>query len=117
MIFRITSMVGSTGAWRKLCRKTSELRSCRLFRKGNSMDWQILAAFLTATLLLLVTPGPVVAIVAHNTFRGGAMAGIVTALGIEIGEALVLAAVFSGLILSQEFLPLLFRWISFAGIA
>ena len=80
------------------------------------MDWQILTPFLIATFLLLLTPGPVVTIVAHNTFRGGAAAGIVTALGVEIGEVFVLAAVFSGLILSQEFLPLLFRWISFAGI-
>ena len=80
------------------------------------MDWQLLAPFLTATLLLLVTPGPVVAIVVHNTLRKGMTAGLWTALGVELGEVLVLGAVFTGLILSQEFMPLLFRWISLAGI-
>ncbi|MGE3872862.1 MAG: LysE family translocator [Parvibaculaceae bacterium] len=81
------------------------------------MDWQLIAPFLTAILLLLVTPGPVVAVVVHNTLRNGAAAGVVTALGVEIGEVLVLSTVFAGLILSHELLPLLFRWISLAGIA
>lgn len=80
------------------------------------MDWQFLAPFLTATLLLLITPGPVVAIVVHNTLRNGSRAGIMTALGVELGEVLVLGVVFTGLILSQEFAPLLFRWVSLIGI-
>lgn len=80
------------------------------------MDWQLLAPFLTATLLLLITPGPVVAIVVHNTLRNGSRAGILTALGVELGEVIVLGVVFTGLILSREFMPLLFRWVSLAGI-
>src|SRR5262249_41659547 len=81
------------------------------------MDWQMLAPFLTATLLLMVTPDSIVAIVTHNTLRRGAKAGLMTALGVECGELIVLSAVFSGLVLSQEFLPALFRWFSLAGIA
>lgn len=80
------------------------------------MDWVLLLPFLTALFLLLLTPDAVVAIVVGNTMRGGAGAGLLTAFGVEFGEMLVLAAVFTGLALSQEFLPLLFRWLSFAGM-
>jgi threonine/homoserine/homoserine lactone efflux protein len=81
------------------------------------MDWQLLAPFLTATLLLLITPGPVVAVVVHNTLRNGAVAGIRTTIGVQIGEILVLGTVFAGLVLSHALLPLLFRLIALAGIA
>jgi threonine/homoserine/homoserine lactone efflux protein len=33
------------------------------------MDWLVLGPFLMATLLVVVAPGPVMAIVAHNTLR------------------------------------------------
>jgi threonine/homoserine/homoserine lactone efflux protein len=80
------------------------------------MDWALLAPFIAATILLLLTPGPVMAIVVHNTLRRGAAAGLFTALGVEFGEVIVISAVFLGLAVSQEFLPLLFRWLSIAGV-
>lgn len=79
------------------------------------MDWHIAASFLMATLLLLMTPGPVMAMVAHNTLRDGAAGGLKTAIGIELGEICLLGVTFAGLILSGEFLPELFRWLSLAG--
>jgi threonine/homoserine/homoserine lactone efflux protein len=68
-----------------------------------------------AATLLLVTPGPVIAIVAHNTLRHGTAAGLLTVVGVELGDACLLGATFAGLVLSGELLPVLFRWLSLAG--
>jgi homoserine/homoserine lactone efflux protein len=80
-----------------------------------AVDWYIAASFLMATLFLLITPGPVMAIVAHNTLRDGAMGGLKTAIGIELGEVCLLGVTFVGLIISGELVPALLRWISLAG--
>ena len=79
------------------------------------MDWYIAASFLMATLVLLMTPGPVMAIVAHNTLRDGAIRGLMTAIGVELGELCLLGVTFAGLMISGELLPELFRWISLGG--
>ncbi|TIS99054.1 MAG: LysE family translocator [Mesorhizobium sp.] len=79
------------------------------------MDWNSLVQFLAAELLILITPGPIMAIVAHSTLRRGAMAGLSTAIGAEVGEVCLLGAMFAGLSLSGELLPVLFRWLSLAG--
>jgi len=62
-----------------------------------------------------MTPGPVMAIVAHNTLRHGATAGVLTAIGVELGEVCLLGATLAGLTLSAQLLPVLFRWLSLAG--
>jgi threonine/homoserine/homoserine lactone efflux protein len=80
-----------------------------------AVDWYVAASFLMATLFLLITPGPVMAIVAHNTLRNGATGGLMTAIGIELGEVCLLGVTFAGLMISGELLPALFRWISLAG--
>ena len=80
-----------------------------------AVDWYVTTSFLMATLFLLMTPGPVMAIVAHNTLRDGATGGLKTAIGIELGEVCLLGVTFAGLMISGELLPALFRWISLAG--
>ena len=55
------------------------------------------------------------AIIAHNTLRHGATAGLPTAIGVGLGEVCLLGAIFAGLSLSGELLPALFRWLSLAG--
>ena len=79
------------------------------------MDWYTLCQFVLATLVLLVTPGPIMAIIARNTLRRGSTAGFLTVVGIEIGDACLLAAVFAGLAFSGELLAATFRWLSLAG--
>src|SRR5262245_17108856 len=79
------------------------------------MDGHLLAAFLIATLLVVMTPGPAMAIVAHNTLRHGAAAGLLTAIGIEFGESCLLGAMFAGLTISGALFPGLFRWLALAG--
>jgi threonine/homoserine/homoserine lactone efflux protein len=79
------------------------------------VDWYLLAQFFAATLLLLVTPGPVIAIVTHNTAWHGSAAGLLTVVGVGLGDACLLGATLAGLRFSSEFLPLVFRWLSLAG--
>jgi threonine/homoserine/homoserine lactone efflux protein len=79
------------------------------------VDWHVVASFMIATLITLLTPGPVMAIVAHNTVRNGASGGLLTAIGIGFGELCLLAATSIGLLISGELLPALFRWLSLAG--
>jgi len=79
------------------------------------MDWSNLAQFSAATLLVLVTPGPIMVIIAHNTLRHGVAAGLSTAVGVGLGEVCLLGALFAGLSLFGAFLPALFRWLSIAG--
>jgi threonine/homoserine/homoserine lactone efflux protein len=79
------------------------------------VDWNNLAQFLAAELLILITPGPVMVIIAHSAVRRGAMAGFSTAIGAEVGEVCLIGAMFAGLSLSGELLPVLFRWLSLAG--
>lgn len=79
------------------------------------MDWVVIASFLMATLLLLITPGPVMAMVGHNTLRHGLTAGLLTVLGVELGEVCLLGATFFGLVMSGKLVPDLFRWLSLGG--
>jgi threonine/homoserine/homoserine lactone efflux protein len=83
--------------------------------RNYHVDWYTLAQFLAATLLLFATPGPVMAIVAHNTLRHTTAAGLLTVVGVGLGDACLLGATFAGLTLSDELLPVVFRWLSLAG--
>jgi threonine/homoserine/homoserine lactone efflux protein len=55
------------------------------------------------------------AIVACNTLRHGTTGGLLTVVGVELGDACLLMATFAGLVLSSELLPEVFRWLSLAG--
>ncbi|WP_119390858.1 LysE family translocator [Taklimakanibacter lacteus] len=79
------------------------------------MDWHLLAPFLAATLLLLLVPGPVMAVVTHNTLRGGATTGLSTVAGVEIGRFLQLGVTLAGVMVSAEYSLSLFRFLSLAG--
>lgn len=79
------------------------------------MDLYLLGSFLIATLLVVMAPGPVMAIVAHNTLRGGTAAGLLTVVGVELGELGLLTATFMGVMVSAELFPVLFRWLGLAG--
>jgi threonine/homoserine/homoserine lactone efflux protein len=79
------------------------------------VDWNSLAQFSAATLLILITPGPVMAIIAQITLRHGTMAGLSTAIGVGSGEVCLIGAIFAGMSLSGELFPVLFRWLSLAG--
>ena len=55
------------------------------------------------------------AMIAGNTLRFGTTAGFLTVIGVEAGDACVLGAMLAGLVLSDELLGAVFRWLSLAG--
>jgi threonine/homoserine/homoserine lactone efflux protein len=55
------------------------------------------------------------AMVACNTMRHGMAAGLLTVVGVELGDGCLLGATFAGLVLSGGLLPAVFRWLSLAG--
>lgn len=81
------------------------------------MEWQTIGAFVAATIILCVMPGPVMAIIAANTLKGGRAAGVLTVLGIGLGEATMLALTLASILASEALTPSLFPWVSLGGAA
>ncbi|HLL27725.1 MAG TPA: LysE family translocator [Xanthobacteraceae bacterium] len=61
------------------------------------MNWELFTAFLLITLVLFLTPGPAVTLVLATGASHGIRAGLITVLGITLGNALLLAAIALGL--------------------
>ena len=57
------------------------------------MNWHLFAAFLAITVVLLLTPGPIVTLVISTAATRGMHAGLVTVAGTTTGNALLLAAI------------------------
>ena len=81
------------------------------------MDWQTITAFLLATTILLVTPGPVMAIIVGNTLNGGQGVGLRTVLGIGLGEVMLVGLLGLSFLLSSRFFGDFFPWFSLASAA
>jgi len=61
------------------------------------MNWELFAAFLLITMVLVVTPGPIVTLVIATGASRGIRAGLITVVGTTIGNALLLAVIAGGL--------------------
>lgn len=61
------------------------------------MNWGLFATFLAITVVLVLTPGPVVTLVIATSARKGPRAGLVTVAGTSTGTALLLGAIALGL--------------------
>ncbi|MFZ5673355.1 MAG: LysE family translocator [Pseudomonadota bacterium] len=81
------------------------------------MDWQTLGAFLAATTILLLTPGPVMAILVGNTLNGGHKVGLRTVLGIGLGEVTLLGLLGLSYLISSRYFGDFFPWFSLASAA
>jgi threonine/homoserine/homoserine lactone efflux protein len=81
------------------------------------MDWQTIIAFLAATMVLLVTPGPVMAIVMGNTLSGGQVTGFRTVLGVGLGEVALIGVLAISFLLSSRVFGDIFPWFSLASAA
>jgi homoserine/homoserine lactone efflux protein len=82
---------------------------------GFDVEWQTVWVFAGATLILLLTPGPIMAIVAGNTLTRGRAVGLRTVVGVALGEALLVGVALATLVTSSRLLPWLFPWVSLAG--
>jgi homoserine/homoserine lactone efflux protein len=61
------------------------------------MNWQLFGGFLLVTIILLLTPGPIVTLVISTGATRGVRAALVTVAGTSTGNAVLLAAIAFGL--------------------
>lgn len=75
-----------------------------------------LAALTIATAILVMIPGPNVALIVANSIRQGFRAGATTALGVTCGNALQLLLVVLGMTAIIEYAAEALTWIRWAGV-
>ena len=61
------------------------------------LNWHLFSAFLLITIVLFLTPGPIVTLIVATGARQGTRAGLLTVAGATIGNALLLALIALGL--------------------
>lgn len=81
------------------------------------MDLSLVLALITATAILVVIPGPNVALIVANTLACGFKVGAMTVLGTTIGVALQLVVVVLGLAALLDFATSAFLWLKWVGVA
>jgi homoserine/homoserine lactone efflux protein len=82
-----------------------------------SMNPDLFLAFLMMTVVLIITPGPVVTLVVATGATDGMRAALLTVFGTTLGNALLIAAVAFGLNFVLASSALLFDLIRYAGAA
>jgi homoserine/homoserine lactone efflux protein len=81
------------------------------------MNWELFAAFLVITTILIITPGPIVTLVIATGASQGVRAGLITAAGTSLGNALLLAAIAFGLSWVLKNAVTLFELLRWVGAA
>jgi homoserine/homoserine lactone efflux protein len=81
------------------------------------MNWELLTAFLLITMVLVVTPGPIVTLVIATGASRGTRAALVTVVGTTLGNALLLAAIELGLSWVLRNAAMLFEVLRWVGAA
>jgi threonine/homoserine/homoserine lactone efflux protein len=81
------------------------------------MSLELYAAYLVACLVIVVVPGPTVTLIVANSLRHGTRAGILNALGTQVGEAIIITAAGLGLATLIEAMGHWFDWLRLAGAA
>ena len=81
------------------------------------MNWELFAAFLAITMVLVVTPGPIVTLVIATGASQGVRAALVTVAGTTLGNALLISAIALGLSWVLANAVMLFELLRWAGAA
>lgn len=76
-----------------------------------------LAALIIATSILVMIPGPNVALIVANSLKFGFRSGVVTVFGTTLGLAVQLALVVAGMATVIELAAEALNWIRWAGVA
>lgn len=79
------------------------------------MSTGVLVAFIVASIVLAVTPGPNMALIIANTLRGGFRAGVLTLAGTATGLAILVAIAAVGMTSIAVFMAQWFDWIRWIG--
>ncbi len=81
------------------------------------MNWQLFSAFLVITVVLFLTPGPIVTLVITTGARSGSRAALMTVAGASTGNALLLLGIASGLSFVLQRSAEIFEVLRWAGAA
>jgi homoserine/homoserine lactone efflux protein len=81
------------------------------------INWHLFAGFVLITVVLLLTPDPIVTLVISTAATRGVRAGLVTVAGTSIGNAVLLAAIALGLNWVLGHAVYLFEILRWAGAA
>lgn len=81
------------------------------------MNWDLFTAFLLITVVLVVTPGPIVTLVIATGATRGIGAALTTVAGTTLGNAVLLSAIASGLTWMLNNAGLLFELLRWIGAA
>ncbi len=81
------------------------------------MNYELFAAFLFISLLLLLTPGPIVTLIIATGATQGARAALITVAGTTIGNFVLIGAIAFGLSIVLKFASELFEVMRWAGAA
>jgi homoserine/homoserine lactone efflux protein len=81
------------------------------------MNWHLFAGFLAITIVLLLTPGPIVTLVISTGATRGVRAALVTVAGTSTGNAVLVAAIALGLSWVLSHAVYLFELLRWVGVA
>ena len=81
------------------------------------MNYQLFSAFLLLTVILVLTPGPIVTLVLATGATRGVRAGLITVAGSTLGNALLITGIALGLSLVIEHAAVIFEWLRWIGAA
>jgi threonine/homoserine/homoserine lactone efflux protein len=81
------------------------------------MNWHLFSAFLFITLILVLTPGPIVTLVLSTGATRGTRAALVTVAGSTVGNALLVTGIALGLSIVIEHAATIFEWLRWIGAA
>ncbi|MDQ2954783.1 MAG: LysE family transporter, partial [Pseudomonadota bacterium] len=81
------------------------------------MNWEFFAAFIVITMILVVTPGPIVTLVIATGASHGTRAALITVAGTTIGNGILIAAIAFGLSWILKSSAELFDYLRWIGAA
>jgi threonine/homoserine/homoserine lactone efflux protein len=81
------------------------------------MNWHLFSAFLLITLVLVLTPGPIVTLVIATGATRGVRAALITVAGSTIGNAILITGIALGLSIVIEHAAMIFEWLRWIGAA
>ena len=81
------------------------------------MNWQLFSAFLVITVILFLTPGPIVTLVITTGARSGRRAALMTVAGATAGNAAMLACIAFGLTWILKSSAAIFETLRWVGAA
>jgi homoserine/homoserine lactone efflux protein len=81
------------------------------------MNWELFAAFLVITSIMVITPGPIVTLVIATGASQGIRAALITVIGTTLGNAILIAAIAFGLSFVVKYAAVLFEILRWVGAA